>query len=78
MAAISYWREGLTIGWNRSAFQGRLRARQVEGAIGRGIEAAGLVPPDLCPVADGGEGTMEVLLARLGGETRGAPASDQR
>lgn len=45
-------------------------------AIGRGIERAGLTPPDLCPVADGGEGTLETLLARLGGETRGAPARD--
>lgn len=45
-------------------------------AIGRGIERAGLVPPDLCPVADGGEGTLEVLLTRLGGETRGAAAHD--
>jgi glycerate 2-kinase len=31
---------------------------------------------DLCPVADGGEGTMEVLLTALGGETRGAEFSD--
>ncbi len=45
-------------------------------AIGRGIEAAGLVPPDLCPVADGGEGTLEILLTHLGGETAGAAAHD--
>jgi len=48
----------------------------VAAAIGRGIEAAGLMPPDLCPVADGGEGTLETLLTHLGGETRGATASD--
>jgi glycerate kinase len=35
-----------------------------------------LAPPDLCPVADGGEGTMEVLLTALGGETAAAPATD--
>lgn len=58
------------------SFKGTLRAAQVAGAIGRGLEAAGLVPPDLCPVADGGEGTLEVLLMALGGETAGADATD--
>lgn len=58
------------------SFKGTLRAAQVAGAIGRGLEAAGLVPPDLCPVADGGEGTLEVLLMALGGETAGAEAHD--
>jgi glycerate kinase len=55
-----------------AAFPGDLRASAVAAAIGRGLEAAGLEPPDLCPVADGGEGTLEVLLTRLGGETAGA------
>ncbi len=45
-------------------------------AVGRGLERAGLVPPDLCPVADGGEGTLEVLLTALGGETAGARVHD--
>src|SRR4051812_31915936 len=58
------------------AFKGTLRASQVAAAIGRGIERAGLEPPDLCPVADGGEGTMEGLLSALGGETAGATVSD--
>jgi len=49
------------------AFKGTLRASEVAGAIGRGLERAGLHPPDLCPVADGGEGTLEVLLTALGG-----------
>jgi glycerate 2-kinase len=57
------------------SFKGTLRATQVAAAIGRGLESAG-VPVDLCPVADGGEGTMEVLLTALGGETRGAEVSD--
>jgi len=26
------------------------------------------MPPDLCPVADGGEGTLDALLPGLGGE----------
>jgi glycerate kinase len=58
------------------AFKGTLRAPEVAAAIGRGIERAGMEPPDLCPVADGGEGTMEILLTALGGETAGAEVSD--
>jgi glycerate kinase len=58
------------------SFKGTLRASQVAAAIGAGLERAGLVPPDLCPVADGGEGTSEVLLTALGGETAGAAATD--
>lgn len=54
------------------SFKGTLRATEVAAAIGRGLERAGLVPPDLMPVADGGEGTLEVLLTALGGETGGA------
>ncbi len=58
------------------SFKETLRATEVAAAIGRGIERAGLVPPDLCPVADGGEGTLEALLTALGGETAGADAHD--
>src|SRR3954447_4790002 len=58
------------------SFKGTLRASEVAAAIGAGLERAGLVPPDLCPVADGGEGTLEVLLTALGGETACAPATD--
>ncbi|HWH93131.1 MAG TPA: glycerate kinase [Baekduia sp.] len=58
------------------SFKGTLRAAQVAACIGAGLEQAGLRPPDLCPVADGGEGTLEVLLTALGGETAGAPATD--
>jgi glycerate 2-kinase len=50
------------------AFKGTFSAPQVAGAIGRGLEAAGLMPPDLCPIADGGEGTLDALLPQLGGE----------
>jgi glycerate kinase len=46
-----------------------LRAPVVAAAIGRGLERAGLAPPDLCPVAGGGHGTIEILLPALGGET---------
>src|SRR6185312_7703595 len=50
-------------------FGGGLRAPVVAAAIGRGLEAAGFPPPDLCPVTSGGAGTIEVLLPALGGET---------
>jgi glycerate 2-kinase len=46
-----------------------LRAPVVAAAIGRGLEAAGFAPPELCPVTGGGAGTIEVLLPALGGET---------
>jgi glycerate kinase len=58
------------------SFKGTLSARQVAQAIGRGLQRAGLPAPDLAPVADGGEGTMEVLLDRRGGEVVTVGASD--
>ena len=58
------------------SFKGTFRASEVAGAIGRGLERAGLMPPDLCPVADGGEGTIDVLLPRLGGELVAVAAND--
>jgi glycerate kinase len=57
------------------SFKGTLSAHQVARAIGRGLARAGM-PVDLAPVADGGEGTMEVLLERLGGEIVTVGASD--
>src|SRR3954471_70384 len=50
------------------SFKGTFSAARVAGAIGRGLERVGLMPPDLCPVADGGEGTLDALLPQLGGE----------
>ncbi len=58
------------------SFKGTFSAAQVAAAIGRGLERAGEPPPDLCPVADGGEGTLSVLLTALGGETAGARVQD--
>src|SRR5258708_3194953 len=58
------------------SFKGTFRASEVAGAIGRGLERAGLIPPDLCPVADGGEGTGDALLPALGGEVVAADAHD--
>jgi glycerate 2-kinase len=47
------------------SFKGTLTAAEVARAIGRGLEAAGR-PVDLCPVADGGEGTLAALRDPLG------------
>jgi glycerate 2-kinase len=47
----------------------------VAEAIGAGVEDAG-ARADLCPGADGGEGTMDVLLGALGGERRTASVHD--
>ncbi len=58
------------------SFKGTLTAAQVAGAVGRGLERAGLVPPDLCPVADGGEGTTAAILPALGGELVAVDAHD--
>jgi glycerate kinase len=58
------------------SFKGTLRATQVAAALGRGLERGGLRPPDLCPVADGGEGTLEVLVTALGGEVVAAEVHD--
>src|SRR6187455_940131 len=58
------------------SFKGTFRASEVASAIGRGLERAGLMPPDLCPVADGGDGTLEALVVQLGGETEGVRVRD--
>ena len=57
------------------SFKGTFDAATAAGAIATGIEAGG-GGADRCPVADGGEGTMVVLLGALGGERRTAPAHD--
>jgi glycerate kinase len=57
------------------SFKGTLSAAEVAEAIGDGVRAGG-AEADLCPAADGGEGTAEVLLGALGGERRTAPAHD--
>jgi glycerate 2-kinase len=57
------------------SFKGTYSARAVAEAMRRGLAAHGH-SVDVCPVADGGEGTMDVLVGALGGETRTAPALD--
>src|SRR3954465_5898495 len=58
------------------SFKGTFRASEVAGAIGRGLERAGLLPPDLCPAADGGGAPLDAPLPGLGGEVVAADAHD--
>jgi glycerate 2-kinase len=57
------------------SFKGTFTAREVTEAIGRGLEAGGR-PVDPCPIADGGEGTVDALLAALDAELRSATVTD--
>ncbi|HSS43357.1 MAG TPA: glycerate kinase [Solirubrobacterales bacterium] len=57
------------------SFKGTFGAGAVAEAIAAGLEEGG-AEADRCPVADGGEGTMEVLLAALGGERRTVAVHD--
>ena len=57
------------------SFKGTFTSREVSEAMARGVRAAG-AEADRCPLADGGEGTMEVLLDALGGEPVSASAHD--
>jgi glycerate kinase len=58
------------------SFKGTLSAAEVAEAIGRGLAAEDLAIADLCPVADGGEGTLQILLAALGGRPVTATVAD--
>jgi glycerate kinase len=57
------------------SFKGTFSAPEVAAAIASGLREAGRAAEEL-PVADGGEGTMDVLLHALGGEQRTVEASD--
>jgi glycerate kinase len=57
------------------SFKGTLTTAEVTEAIAAGVKAAGAAA-DRCPVADGGEGTMAVLLEALCGECRSARVHD--
>ncbi|MFP5363274.1 MAG: glycerate kinase [Thermoleophilia bacterium] len=57
------------------SFKGTFDAPAVARALAAGLDEAGW-DADLCPVADGGEGTMAVLVDALGGELVSARAGD--
>ncbi|MFN8163780.1 MAG: glycerate kinase [Solirubrobacterales bacterium] len=57
------------------SFKGSFSATEVAEAIAGGVREAG-AEADVCPVADGGEGTLDVLLAAGGGTRVEADAHD--
>jgi len=57
------------------SFKGTFTADQVARAIGAGLQAAGR-EVDLCPVADGGEGTLAALSEALGVREQTLAVSD--
>jgi glycerate 2-kinase len=58
-----------------ASLKGALGAKEAAAALARGLRLGGADAEEL-PVADGGEGTAEVLAAVLGGEWRVATVSD--
>ena len=57
------------------SFKGTFDARAVARALAEGLGEAGW-QTDLCPVADGGEGTLAILVEALGGELVEVSAHD--
>jgi glycerate kinase len=57
------------------SFKGTLSAAEVAAALAAGLRAAGREAAEL-PVADGGEGTLDVLVRALGGSLHPATVSD--
>jgi glycerate kinase len=57
------------------SFKGTLSATEVADAIARGVESAGMVA-DRCPLADGGEGTLDALAPALGARRMTARVHD--
>ena len=57
------------------SFKGTFPAWEVAAACAEGV-ALGGCDPDPCPAADGGEGTMRILVDALGGRVVRQPATD--
>jgi glycerate 2-kinase len=57
------------------SYKGTFSADEVAAAIAAGLRSAGREAEEM-PVADGGEGTMDVLVRALGGDVRTATVSD--
>ena len=57
------------------SFKGTYSAREVAAAVAEGLRAGGVEAVEM-PVADGGEGTMDALLATLEGRLFAAEVSD--
>jgi glycerate kinase len=60
------------------SFKGTLSARAAARAIAKGLAAHGVVDVDECPLPDGGEGTLSVLVPALARRTAGARGAEAR
>jgi glycerate 2-kinase len=58
------------------SFKGTFTAREVAAEIAGGLRAGGITEVVVCPVADGGEGTLDALAGPLGLELRHARVRD--
>ncbi len=58
------------------SFKGTFTAREVAEEIAGGLRAGGIERIRMCAVADGGEGTLDVLAGRLGAELREVEVRD--
>lgn len=67
---------GRTVVVAPDSFKGTFTAGEVADELASGVRAGGIAQVALCPVADGGEGTLDVLLERLGGELHRARVQD--
>jgi glycerate kinase len=56
-------------------FKGTFSAVEVALAVADGLARVG-IESDVCRIADGGEGTLEIVVDALGGEVVSCPASD--
>jgi glycerate kinase len=50
------------------SFKGTFTAREVADAVGAGLRAGGIDQVVVCPVADGGDGTLDALAGPVGAE----------
>lgn len=57
------------------SFKGTFSSVEVANAVARGLDEGGW-QVDLCPVADGGEGTLAALMSSLGAEIERATVTD--
>ncbi len=57
------------------SFRGKYSAVEVAHAIAEGVQTAG-IDADLCPITDGGEGSLDAIAARLGARRVTCRATD--
>ncbi len=58
------------------SFKGTFTAREVADELAAGLRAGGIESVRICPAADGGEGTLDVLVDRLAADLREVEVRD--